>query len=410
MKEGTIYMHTIEKTENIAALYSQPPESLFELAKKVKTPAMIYDYQGMKDVVDRIQEDLSLVKNAKLNIAVKATHTPHLLELYAKWGLGGDVASIGEYRLAKKAGFKEITTTSPAYTVEDIEEFQREEITMDLDSISQIELYGKHFPNNEIGLRIRIPLPEELESEATFGRDSRFGIDILNPKLPEVLEQYSLTVTRLHVHTGQMTPESLIYKGEYLLAIAEVFPQVHTIDYGGGLFHFYIDRVKTRRYLKIFNELILNWQNTHNRKIHTRFEPGGALLAGCGYLVTSVLSKEYQKFFGSEVLTVNSSAWNLAPWHKPQVIALDTDDAETAEYLIAGNTLYEGDFFGKDTNGKMMSFKLPNSIRVGSCLLFTASGAYTMTNSRLFNRIPLPEEYILKEDQLVKVVRGHGYE
>lgn len=403
-------MNAIEQMKNIEALYSQPHESLFKLASEVKTPAIIYDYQGMKDVVSRIQDDLTLVENAKLNIAVKATHTPHLLELYASWGLGCDVASVGEYHLAKKAGFKEITTTSPAYKKEDMEEFHREGITIDLDSISQIELYGGKFPGTEIGLRIRIPLPEELESESTFGRDSRFGIDILNHKLPSILKRYGLTVTRLHVHTGQMTPESLIYKAQYLLAIAEEFPNVHTIDYGGGLFHFYIDRIKTRRYLTLLNELILNWQSTHKRVLHTRFEPGGALLAGCGYLITSILSKEYQEFFCSEILTVDSSAWNLAPWHKPQVISLDSDAVETEKFLIAGNTLYEGDFFGRDTNGKMMTFELPKSIEVGANLLFTASGAYTMTNSRLFNRIPLPAEYLLKGEELVKIVRGHGSE
>ncbi|NMH68114.1 hypothetical protein HF072_04910 [Bacillus sp. RO3] len=400
----------MEQKEKINALYSQPHESLFKLATNVKTPAIIYDYHGMKDVVNRIQDDLSLVENAKLNIAVKATHTPHLLELYASWGLGCDVASIGEYRLAKKAGFQEITTTSPAYKKEDMEEFQCEDITIDLDSISQIKLYGSEFPNTEIGLRIRVPLPEELESEATFGRDSRFGVDILNSDLPEVLEEYGLSVTRLHVHTGQMTPESLIYKAKYLLAIAEEFPNVHTIDYGGGLFHFYIDRTKTRHYLTLLNELILDWQNIHNRQIHTRFEPGGALLAGCGYLITSIVSKEYNDFFSSEILTVDSSAWNLAPWHKPQVISLNTDTLRTENFLIAGNTLYEGDFFGKDINGKMMSFELPENIVVGGYLLFTASGAYTMTNSRLFNRIPLPEEYLLKGEELVKIVRGHGSE
>ncbi|MBK5494258.1 hypothetical protein [Bacillus sp. TH13] len=164
-------------------LYSQPSSKLYEVACDVNTPAIIYDYAGMKDVVDRIQEDLKELPHAKLNLAVKATHTPELLSLYAKWGLGCDVASLGEYELAKKAGFTEITTTNPAYSLKDMRVFMNEGITLDIDSISQLILYGEHFPNTNVGIRVRIPLPTEIESAATFGKDSRFGINILDDRL-----------------------------------------------------------------------------------------------------------------------------------------------------------------------------------------------------------------------------------
>lgn len=392
-----------EKT--IEPLYSQPPQEIFKEIKEVTTPAIIYDYEGMYDVVERITEDISVVPNAKLNLAVKAIHTPKILKKYAEWGLGCDVASKGEYILAKEAGFTEISITGPAFTQNDMEFFTNEKIVIDLDSISQIVMYGKKFPNSEIGLRLRIPLPEHLESNSTFGKDSRFGIDFKNPDLKTTLESNNLKVTRLHVHTGQMTPISLLYKAEYLLSVAEKFKSVHTIDFGGGFYHLYVDRNETRKALYKLKEIAETWKKKTGRDMEFRFEPGGAILGGCGYLITTIMAKEYHDFFKVNMLTLDSSAWNLAPWHKPQVIPINSLNSETdsIEFMLAGNTLYEGDIFGRDTNGKTMKFYLPQNIKVGEILMLCAFGAYTMTNSRQFNKIPLPQEYLLKNGKLIKI-------
>lgn len=391
--------------KNLESLYSQPPQQLFEIVKSVPTPALIYDLNGMADVIERMKTDLSIVPNTRLNLAVKAIHTPEILKIYANWGLGCDVASVGEYQLAKNAGFKEITSTGPAFTVNDLDFFYKENVVVDLDSISQLELYGQRYPQTDIGLRIRINLPKEHESDSTFGKESRFGIDEKNPNLKPIIEKYDLHITRLHVHTGQMTPDSLLYKAHYLLSIAEQYENVHTIDFGGGFFHLYVDRQKTREALYKLKEIVNSWKLKTGREIDFRFEPGGAILAGCGYLSTKIMAKEFHDFFNVDILTLDSSAWNLAPWHKPQVIPIDSlhSNSEVAEYKLAGNTLYEGDIFGRDTNGKTIKFFLPKDIQVGETLMMCAFGAYTITNSRQFNKIPLPQEYVLKNGLLDKL-------
>lgn len=387
-------------SKKIEPLYSGASNNVIEAAKQVQTPAIIYDFSEMKDVAAKMQEDICLVKGARLNLALKATHTPELLSMYAGWGLGCDVASIGELQLALEAGFKEISTTNPAFSKPDMELFAKHNIVMDLDSISQIQVYGEAFPGTNIGLRVRVPLPQSLESDSTFGADSRFGVNILDPGLREVLEKYNLTVTRIHVHTGQMTPESLLYKAKYLLAVSEYFPCVEVIDFGGGMFHFYINREEAIDSLLTLNELISQWEIQHRRSMKCRFEPGGALLAGCGYLVSSVRANEFHSFYNTRIITVDASAWNLAPWHKPEVMNLNRESVSDELVLIAGNTLYEGDFFGKSIGGQLSYFNLPSHSLVGDRILFNASGAYTITNGRTFNRLPLPKEYLLVENKL----------
>lgn len=386
------------------SLYPQPPEKLFKIAQQVPTPAILYDYDGIQKVVEGMQEDIQFVPDAKLNFALKACHNLHVLQYFSQLGLGCDVASVGELELALKVGFKEITTTGPAFKQKDFHQFLEHGVIPDLDSVSQLKTYGEAFPNTKVGLRLRIPIPDEFVSPSTFGKDSRFGMNVLDEEVHQLVDKYQLNVTRLHVHTGQMTPESMLYKAEYLLNVSEVFNKIDTIDMGGGLFYFYINRSKARKALKELAELIAKWKIKNRRPICFRFEPGAALLSLSGYLCTQVMAIQHHEYFSKRLITVDASAWNLTPWHKPEVKVLSTrkTTAPATETLIAGSTLHEGDFFGKDAKGKPKAFNLEN-IEVGDRILFSASGAYTMTNSRKFNRIPLPDEYALTDGELINI-------
>ncbi len=383
-------------------LISPPPEQLFRCAEQVGTPALIYDLPGITDTVQRIRADIEVVTGARLNIALKACHTSAVLAHLAGLGVGCDVASVGELELAA-ADFSEITVTGPAFTAEEFARFRESRIVPDVDSVSQLDCYGNAFPGNDVGLRVRVPLPPRLESSATFGADSRFGVNPANPAVAELLSRHRLRVTRLHVHTGQMTPESLLYKTRYLLVIAEHYRAVHTIDLGGGFFHLYVDRSRAVSAFRRVAELVIDWQQRNDRLIDVRFEPGGAVLAPYGHLVTEVRAVEDRHpVFDRRVVTVDSSAWNLAPWHKPQAVPLFSTNAAPESVLIAGNTLYEGDFFGLGVNGAQHPMELPPP-RVGDRVLLTVAGAYTMTNSRRFNRIAPPREYLFNGDELVAV-------
>jgi diaminopimelate decarboxylase len=379
----------------VEPLLSQPRRRLFDCALDVETPSLIYDFPGITRTMQRLQHDMLIVPNAGLNIAAKVCHTPEVLAHLAATGAGADVASVGELELVRAAGFTEITTTGPAFSREHFAIFRSVGVTVDLDSIGQIDLYGRDHPRTDVGLRIRIPLPQALEGNSTFGVNSRFGVSISDPEVHEALDRHGLRLTRLHTHTGQMTPESLLFKVKYTLLAAEAMPGVGVIDLGGGFFGLYVDRGRAVAAFRRMAEMVEAWQQRTGRTISFRCEPGGAVLAAYGYLFTEVRSVEaHHPYHGTRVVTVDTSAWNLAPWHKPTVIPADpdADTAVTAPGRIAGNTLYENDFFGTDVFGRTETFMFPPVVP-GDRLVFTASGAYTMTNSRRFNRIPAPAEY-----------------
>jgi diaminopimelate decarboxylase len=392
----------------VEPLVSLPPVALFEQALRVETPSVVYDYPGIAATVRRMQEDIAPIPGAQLNLAVKACHTPDVLAHLAGLGLGGDTASVGELELAQAAGFQEITTTGPAFSAADFAAFRKAGVTVDLDSAAQIDAYGSDHPGTDVGLRVRIPLPGDLEMHSTFGANSRFGVNVTDPAVHEALGRHRLRLTRLHLHTGQTSPEKLLYKVAYTLHMAAQFPDIHTIDLGGGFFHLYVHRGRARAALLKTAQMVRNWQAEHGRSIALRFEPGGAVLAAHGYLFTEVRSVEdHHAYYGTRVVTVDSSAWNLAPWHKPTVLAADpaADSGPLEPGLIAGNTLYENDFFGTDIHGKADRMNFPRC-RPGDRLVITASGAYTLTNSRRFNRIPAPAEYAFEGGSALRAVPG----
>jgi diaminopimelate decarboxylase len=395
--EGTA---TATVTAAYEPLLTPPRERLFRCAEQVGTPALLYDLPGIDDTVRRMREDIGTIPGAALNIALKACHTPAVLAHLAAAGTGCDVASPGELDLALAAGFGEITATGPAFSAEDFARLREHGIVPDVDSLSQLDVYGSRFSGDEVGLRIRVPLPKELESQATFAGDSRFGVSATNGELAGQLRRHALRVTRLHTHTGQMTPESLLFKARYLLRVAEHYRDVHTIDFGGGFFHLYVERARAVTAFCRLAGWVAEWRQRTGRELALRFEPGGAVLAAHGYLVAEVRAVEdHHPFFGCRLVTVNASAWNLAPWHKPQAVPLYAPDGPAEPVLVAGNTLYENDFFGRGVNGEQHPITLPRPTP-GDRVLLTAAGAYTMTNARWFNRIPPPREYLFDGQDL----------
>ncbi|MFE6308618.1 diaminopimelate decarboxylase family protein [Nocardiopsis sp. NPDC057823] len=383
-----------------APLFTPPSELLFALAEDLPTPALVYDLPGIRAGVRAMARDIALIPDARLNLALKACHTPALLREMAALGLGCDIASPGELDLALAAGFTEVSATGPVFAGADFDLLAGHGITLDCDSLDQLDDYGGRRPGTEVGLRVRVTLPRSLEDTATFAGDSRFGVAPADPGLGEVLERHRLRVTRLHVHTGQMTPASLRYKVRYLLTVAEHLPEVRVIDLGGGFFHLYRDRAQAVAALTDAASQVADWRERTGRPVALRFEPGGALLTPYGYLVTRVRSvEEHHPVFGTRVVTLDASAWNLAPWHnRPQVLALH-GAPPTGPALLAGCTLYENDFFGAVPGAARTALEVPHCRR-GDRLVVTATGAYTMTNARWFNRIPPPREHLFDGERM----------
>lgn len=394
------------RTSAVEPLVGAPGADLLEHLTGLPTPSLVYDLDGLRRSVELLAGDIAAVGAAELNLALKACHTPAVLKFLAGLGMGADVASTGELALAVEAGFPRITATGPSFTAADLAVLDTHGIVLDASSIDQFREICQSRPGGDVGLRLRVPLPDGIEDgQTTFGTGSRFGAIATDRRIAETLIETGSRLTRLHTHTGQMTPLHLRYKVRYLLAVAEVYPDITEIDLGGGFFSLYADRELALKAWAEVGDALSQFTAKTGRSVRIQVEPGGAILAAHGYLVTTVRSVESaHPFFEADVVTVDSSAWNFAPWQMPQAVPLTParDGEQLRSTLIAGNTLYENDFFGTPVRGRRQSYPLPQQ-HPGDRLLLTNSGAYTMTNSRLFNRLPLPAEYVVHAGSIERI-------
>src|SRR3989344_3933045 len=114
------------------------------LSKKYGTPLYVYEAETIR------KRYLELVKNIyypKLEIyyACKQNTNISILKLLRKLGSKIETVSKGEILVALKAGFKpkDIIYTSTSISKEEMVFVVKNKIKVNLDSLSQIELYGK---------------------------------------------------------------------------------------------------------------------------------------------------------------------------------------------------------------------------------------------------------------------------
>lgn len=364
--------------------------------KSLVTPVVVYDDDQLNFTIKKIEKIFSKYDFLMLSYAVKASYSSFFLKKFSSAGMGCDVASRFEYEQIKNNPFRFVTTTAPYYSVEDMKYFTQESILIDLNSLDQIKQFKTLGISDEIGLRVRINFPEwGNQNLGTYGKESRFGVE-LTQKLLDYISNNKLKVKRLHTHTGQMTPSLLVYKVKYLLEICKHLTDVEIINLGGGLFHLLKDEEQIAEALSKVESIISEFYKDTNRKISIILEPGGAVTVPFGYLLTKVISK--QLVDKSEIVTVDSSAWNFLPWNVYHIENLSSKHSSKNELVkVAGCTLFEGDYFGVFDNS-IKKHKL-SEVKVGDLLVVHASGGYSYTNSRTFNGIGLPGEYVYYNDE-----------
>ncbi|WP_156009681.1 hypothetical protein [Streptococcus ruminantium] len=185
---------------------------------ELKTPLLVYDEMQLDYTMDRINTIFSKYDFLKLSYAVKASYRY-------------------EYDLVKGYPFEFVTTTAPYYSIEDMNYFTESNILVDFNSLDQIKQFVSIGISKEIGIRARVKFPEwGNQNIGSYGEESRFGLELDQETLDYIFRN-NLIIKRLHTHTGQMTPELLVYKVKYLLQFCKHFDSIDTINLGGGLLH-----------------------------------------------------------------------------------------------------------------------------------------------------------------------------
>ena len=369
-------------------------------AAQVPTPAVIYDLDAAAETVSQVQQDLQVLPNAELYFAIKANRNPQVLKFLARLGLGADVASLPEFEAAISAGFHPISATAPGFSIAELQDLQNRGAEVDFSSVSQLTQWCENLPPNaiacKVGLRLQYPPSQDNQDKSTSKSlpGSRFGINLKDPRLQDLINRHSLRVVRLHIHGGE--PHSALAVCHQFGIIADAlkqFPQVETINLGGGwAYLYYLQRAELQRAWRAIAKVIEPINQDRANPLRLIVEPGMLLLLMAGYLVTEVRAVDPLPSQDALVV-VNASAWNLMDWTPRWVVAqIPERNGPQVNHAVAGCTCYENDYF-------VRHHAMPQ-VELGDLIVFNAAGAYVTSMVRSLHGLPLPAEWVMLQGKL----------
>jgi diaminopimelate decarboxylase len=380
--------------------------ALLQVAKEFGTPCYVYS----KATIERHWHAFDRAAGNQPHLicyAVKANSNLAVLNVMAKLGSGFDIVSGGELTRVLKAGgdpskvvFSGVGKTPQeiAFALEqDIKCFNVESRS-ELQRINDVaKQAGKTAP---ISIRINPDVDAKTHPYISTGlKDNKFGVE-----RQQALEIYQyaasfpyLKVVGIDCHIGSQLTELTPFVDalDILLALidelAGIDIHIQHLDVGGGLGVTYNDEKPPHpdQYTQAIAERLQG-----REKLLLIFEPGRAIMANAGVLLTKVefLKQGAEKNFAIVDAAMNDlirpalySAWQ-------NIIPLDTSlDRPKAIYDVVGPICETGDFLGKERE---------LTIAPEDYLAIRSSGAYGFVMASNYNSRCRAAEVLIDQDKI----------
>jgi len=373
---------------------SLSPEQLRVIADEFGTPVYVYHAEKIKEQYQKLVSAFANT-NTVFFYACKALTNVNILRYIKSIGANVDCSSINEAKLALHAGFPpaRILYTSNGIGFDEIEEAKNLGVIINIDSLSNLEKFGKKFGHSyPVGIRLRPNIMAGGNLKISTGHDkSKFGIPVDQvDKILSVVQQYNLCIKDLHIHTGsEIKDVDVFLKGiEVLFEIVPHFPELEFIDLGGGFKVPYqhgdteTDMILLAQKVK---EDFDRHAQTRGKNLQIWFEPGKFIVSESGYFITKV--NVLKETASANFVSVDSGFNHLIrpmfydAYHRIENIS--NAGGVDKKYSVVGN-ICETDTFAWDR-------KL-NEVREDDYLVFYNAGAYGFEMSSNFNSRYKPAE------------------
>lgn len=367
----------------------------------VRTPFYYYDMDRLETVLNTVQ-DLAAQYGIMVHYAIKANAEERILERMTAHGFGADCVSGGEVKLAARMGFpaEKILFAGVGKTDEEIEIALENDIAaFNVESLEELEVIdaiaGKMGKKARIALRVNPNIDAHTHHYVTTGlQDNKFGVSdyLFEDAVKCIKSLQNIEFVGLHFHIGsQITAVDEIYALECERAgkVVDWFEEqglhVRNVDLGGGLGVNYEhpDSEAVPEFEKWFQTIHTFFKRAHGRTV--RVEPGRALVAQCGSLISRVL---YVKRTRTKEFAILDAGMNdlirpalYGAYHRVEnVTAGSREEYEVKAYDIVGPVCESSDTWGE---GRV----LPESFR-GDIMAIRSAGAYGSVMASNYNQRP----------------------
>lgn len=377
-------------------------KTAFELIETYGSPLYVYDEIILRKRCNELKNLLPGL-NLQVNYSIKANSNPHLLKIVLDEGLDVDAMSPGEIYVEELAGFTpdRIFYISNNVSAKEMKYAIDRDILVSVDSLSQLELYGKINAGGRVAVRFNPGFGAgHHEKVVTAGKNTKFGVQAeFVDGVKTILQKHALRLVGINQHIGSLflDEDEYINGVRGLLEIIKQFPGLEFIDFGGG-FGVPYKKGETRLDLQALSEklsAVLNeFLHGHdNKEVVFKIEPGRYVVAECGILLGQVYSikQNYDKtYIGTDLgmnVLVRPSMYDS--YHEVEVLSKKDPSRLAKQVTVVGNICETGDIMAKD--------RLLPEIHEGDILAVLNAGAYGHVMSSNYNFRLRPAEVLITE-------------
>lgn len=383
-----------------------------KLVEKYGSPLYVYNETIFRE---RCRELKNLVtyKNFSVNYSVKANGNLSLLKIAKEEGLNADAMSPGEIYVEELAGFKpeDILYISNNVSAEEMQYAIDRDITISVDSLSQLEMYGKLNTGGKICIRFNPGVGAgHHEKVVTGGKKTKFGVAIEDiPVVKDILKTYNLNLIGINQHIGSlfMDGDKYIEGAQSILSIAKNFDDLEFIDMGGGFGIPYKKlssepRLDLQHLGKELDKVLHQFAEEYGKEVTFKIEPGRYISAECGVLLGEVhsIKENYGiTYVGTDIgFNVLKRPVMYDSHHDIEVYRKDNIPSKNSHPVtLVGNICESGDILAQD--------RLLPQIMEKDIIGVLDSGAYGYCMASNYNNRLRPAEVLIDSQGNDRLVR-----
>jgi len=367
----------------------------FRLTRHLDTPFIVYDLQKIKENYRNVARAFPKVA---IHFVMKSNAHPTILQTLHRMEAGFEVASIFETeQLVKlRVAPNKIVCLHPIKSPQFLTYMHKHTIdVMAVDSYEEVDKIARFAPNAKLVIRVTVD-----NNGSGWQLTGKYGISVTElPQLFQYIVQKKLNPYGVTFHVGsQCYDESNWIKALYICN--DVWKQaarknIHLklLSLGGGLAIQYTKPVPDIAHTGkiVMKEIKSNFD--HAKDMLVSIEPGRAIVANAGTLVTTVFGKA--KRGDKEWLYIDTGTYNglveaiETPDRQFYPLTTQHDNRAKKTYTIGGPTCVSLDTPFEDV--ALAEIHLDERLYIHNC------GAYTTTCAAPFNGFPIPKEYIWED-------------
>ena len=368
---------------------------------EIITPAVVFDMEKIASSL-KVLEALRRESGCLILYSLKALAFGEVVNRIGKKIDGFSTSSLFEARMAREC-VNDVGTvhfTTPGLRADEVEAISETCDYITFNSLTQWYRFSAR-----MGDRMRCGI--RINPQLSFVDDERYDACRKHSKLGAPLDQMVEVLSKkenqlkgvsgLHFHTNcdskSFTPllETVRHVESHL---TDLLWQIEWVNMGGGY------ELNGSSDIDALCEAVDLLRSKY--KLEVFIEPGAAVVRDAGYLIASVLD-----VFGSDGKEI--AVLDATVNHMPEVFEyqFEPDVAGHIEngrykYVLAGCTCLAGDLFGE--------YAFDEPLEIGSRILFTDMGAYTLVKSHMFNGVNLPAIYTLTDSGKVVLRKQFSYQ